>query len=105
MKKPGFFIVGAAKSGTTSLWQYLRNHPQVFMPGSELLKEPGYFSDLFNRMSMEQYLDIFREAGNDHLAVGEASNVYLSDPSSAGNIQRFDSKSKIIILLRNPADR
>jgi hypothetical protein len=46
VNKPNFFIVGAAKSGTTTLYDYLKDHPEVFMPQDDLHKEPSHFSNL-----------------------------------------------------------
>jgi hypothetical protein len=50
-------------------------------------------------------MDIFKEANESHLYVGEASTAYLTDPSSAKNIYNFNPEAKIIIILRNPAER
>ena len=105
MKRPNFFIVGAAKSGTTSMWQYLCQHPNVFMPPSFLRKEPAFFSDLYGFDSREKYRAIFLEASDQHWAVGEASTAYLTDPVSAKRIAEVVPHAKIIIMLRNPVDR
>ena len=105
MKKPNFFIVGAAKSGTSTLWQHLKLHPEVFMPPDELDKEPAYFSPLKRRRTFRQYMSLFQPVHDGHRRVGEASTAYLTDPASAGRIKQFDPESKIIIMLRNPADR
>jgi hypothetical protein len=105
MHKPNFFIVGAAKSGTTSLWQYLKDHPQVFMPKDELDKEPRFFSSYGESMGIENYLYMFEKATENQKLVGESSTAYLTDPVSAKMIHDFNSQSKIIIMLRNPADR
>ena len=106
MKYPNFFIVGAAKSGTSSLWQYLKQHPLVFMPEDELYKEPGFFSDLRRgKRTLDNYLEIFSKTKENHTLVGEASTAYLTDPSSAKNIYDFNPQAKIIIVLRNPVDR
>src|SRR5262245_51637101 len=43
---PNFFLVGAARGGTTSLWQYLRDHPEIHMPAGLAGKEPSFFCDL-----------------------------------------------------------
>ncbi len=71
-KQPNFFIVGAAKAGTTSLWKLLKKHPNIFMPEDELYKEPAFFSDI-RPMSFQQYLDIFSSASSSDLLIGEAS--------------------------------
>jgi hypothetical protein len=102
--KPDFFIVGAFKSGTTALYEYLRRHPQVFMP---FLKEPHYFGDdltrHYGRMSLPEYLALFRDARPGQ-RVGEASTWYLYSTTAPGQIAEFAPKAQIIILLRNPVD-
>ena len=104
MKRPDFFIVGAFKAGTTALYEYLRRHPQVFMPA---LKEPMYFgADLtprYRRMSETEYLDLFRDARPDQRA-GEASPWYLYSTAAPGEIADFAPDARIIVMLRNPID-
>jgi hypothetical protein len=106
-KIPNLFLVGAARSGTTSLWRCLQSHPQVFMPGGLLQKEPAYFSSLkrsrFKRL--ESYLALFAPADERHLWVGEASTAYLTDPDSARRIHEYNPEARIIIMLRHPAQR
>jgi hypothetical protein len=101
---PNFFIVGAAKAGTTSLWQYLSQHPDIYMPESIVDKEPSYFCKIYGQKEHFQYQQLFREAG-EHRAIGEASTVYLTSPESASWIRNEIPKAKIIIVLRNPVDR
>jgi hypothetical protein len=108
---PNFFIVGAANSGTTSLYTYLNQHPEVFLPA---LKEPHYFSQI--RPAYEQrymrpyvtdetaYLQLFRKAGG-YKAIGEASTSYLSDPEALRRIRDMVPNARIIIILRDPVER
>src|SRR5215204_2818898 len=102
--RPDFFIVGAFKSGTTALYEYLRSHPQVFMP---FLKEPHFFGDdltrHYGRMSLSEYLALFRDAQPGQ-RVGEASTWYLYSTTVPGQIAEFSPQAQIIILLRNPVD-
>lgn len=105
MRTPNLFIVGAARSGTTSLWQYLKVHPEVYMPEDELQKEPSFFSESGRRRGVKQYLSIFASATDSHKWVGEASVEYLTDPQSAEKIYAFDPSSRIIIILRKPWNR
>lgn len=101
--KPNFLIVGAAKSGTTSLYEYLRNHPDVFMPE---WKEPAFFAppDAGGITVQEEYLRLFENAAG-RKAIGEASVAYLYAPEAPGLIRDFlGEDTKIIILLRNPVD-
>lgn len=106
---PDFFIVGQPKSGTTALYEMLRQHPQIYM--SEV-KEPRYFaSDLpssFQRQSdapsatFEDYLALFRDAGPDQ-RVGEASTSYIWSETAAGAIAAARPDARIIVILREPA--
>ena len=77
--RPNFFIVGAPKCGTTALYEYLRPHPQIFLPR---LKEPHFFAkDLGTYPAVktpEAYAALFADATARHLRVGEASVYYLA---------------------------
>lgn len=105
---PNFFIVGAAKAGTTSLYAYLKNTPGVFMSTE---KEPSYFHG--NRIRSKNkrrvheksdYLNLFKGA-TDEKAIGEASPGYLVDSDSAKLIHDAIPTARIIILLRDPVER
>ena len=109
--QPNFFIVGAAKSGSTSLAEYLRQHPDVFMPGGEdfAKKEPMHFCDPIppwqeKYRDFNTYLSLFADAG-DRKAVGEGSVAYLAWPGAETRIHDRYPDARIIIVLRNPADR
>jgi hypothetical protein len=101
MLKPDFFIVGAPKSGTTSLYDYLKQHPEVFLPKKELY----YFCyDLTFRtppIRESVYLSYYTDA-RSHQAIGDASVYYLLSPGAAKKIKEFNPDARIIILLRNP---
>jgi hypothetical protein len=102
--KPNFFIVGAPKAGTTALYSYLRQHPEIFMC---LPKEPQFFAadtcgDQRNVATLSEYLGYFKEARAR--AIGEASTCYLSSPGATRDIREFCPKARIIIMLRNPID-
>ena len=106
--EPNFFIVGAPKSGTTSMSYYLMQHPQVFMPEN---LEPYYFARLdvpqnYKREIIsdeKKYLNLFKNAKNSKV-VGESSPVYLYCPHSALEIKNRFPNSKLIISLRNPIE-
>ena len=98
---PNFLIAGAAKSGTTSLYHWLSQHPDVFMPEN---KEPSYFVDTYGFSDWNRYLRLFEHARGKK-AVGEASTPYMSAPESPAWIHRILPDVKIIILLRNPIAR
>jgi hypothetical protein len=103
-RRPDFFIVGAPKCGTTALIQYLKQHPQVFVPDR---KELDYFgADLqfrWPRLTKEEYLAFFTEAGAAKRA-GEGSVWYLYSARAAAEIKAFSPAASIIIMLRNPVD-
>jgi hypothetical protein len=108
---PNFFIVGASRSGTTSLWYYLRQHPDIFMPGDRVkwAKEPSFFCDLKPFWSIKyskfrDYIKLFDRAKNEK-AIGEASVNYLVSPESPYRIRKRFPDAKIIIILRNPVER
>ena len=110
-----FIIVGAAKSGTTSLYQYISQHQNVFMPQN---KEPRFFCDYpvekFNfdsnyfhseiTKSKEQYMELFVDAPKNAFC-GEASTDYLTCKNTAQRIYDWDKNIKIIIMLRDPIER
>jgi len=122
MKKPNLLIVGAQKSGTTSLHNYLSHHPDVHM---SKIKELAYFSREHRPFSVpnkedhigylwyskrlqinceEEYLEHFSKHKNEKI-VGESSAEYLYYFNTAQNIYRFNPHMKIVIVLRNPANR
>ncbi len=99
---PDFFIVGAAKAGTTTLFMHLEQHPDIFMSTPE--KEPGFYCDIWGLTDPDEYAALFAGARQDQIC-GEASTVYLTCPASARMIYEANPEAKIIILLRNPIDR
>jgi hypothetical protein len=109
--KVDFFIVGAPKSGTTSLYHYLSEHPQVEMSSQ---KEPDYFSDKAiheqgmyyakNRVdTLDKYESLFVQ--KESVVYGEASVSYLFYENVAEDIKKYNPNAKIIIMLRNPIER
>ena len=100
---PHFFIVGAPKCGTTSMAQYLNQHPDVFV----IRGEPHFFgTDLeYNspRLTRAQYQALCRNAGGKALC-GDRSTWYLYSRNAAREIHAHNRHAKIIAMLRNPAD-
>ena len=105
MKKPNLFIVGAPKCGTTSLYEYLRRHPDVFFPK---IKEPNFFAqDLEIRsypdiVSSEDFLALYKDVKTESI-LGDASQFHLFSKQAARKIKEFNPDSKIIIMIREPA--
>jgi len=104
-RKPNFFIVGAPKCGTSSMYYYLKQHPQIYMP--EHHKEPHFFVTDFPSIrfkhGLDEYLGLFSNAENEP-RIGEATTWYLYSKLAAGEIKAFEPEAKIIIMLRNPVD-
>ena len=132
-KLPNFILAGAGESGTTSLYCYLKQHPQVHMSP---VKEPNFFAAadilslpdfkpveegqlssllaeierqecLQSQISItkwEDYLRLFQNV-RDQVAIGEASVMYLWFPSAAPAIHRTLPRAKLIFLLRDPTER
>lgn len=116
---PNFLIIGAEKGGTTSLYHYLNQHPDIFMSPE---KEPFYFicanghppllgnrvnDDRFLRTRItdfEEYKKLF-EGVSGESAIGEASASYIYDPLACKRIKDTIPNAKIIVVLRNPVDR
>ena len=116
-KLPNFLIVGAAKSGTSSLHNYLNQHTEVFMPSYNKegmkVKEPRFLiKDLVEHRlhngvwTWEEYQSLFNGASK-FKAIGESTVLYLYYYEHAiKNIKlRLGNNVKIIIMLRNPANR
>ncbi len=114
MKWPNLFIVGAARAGTTSLYEYLKGHPDVDM---STVKEPHFFAtvhpgaetllgSIHSRVVSreDEYLGLFPHASTRPI-LGEASPSYLFDPASPFRIREKVPDAKIVILLREPVDR
>lgn len=109
-RTPDLFIVGAPKSGTTSLYEYLRGHPDVFMSA---VKEPCYFSRdlapddsgnfLIYKRDEKLYYDLFEEAG-DAKRAGEGSTRYLFSHDAPALIREAQPNPFVIAMVRNPVD-
>jgi len=98
--QPNFIIIGAQKCGTTSLYQYLIQHPQI-VPASQ--KEVHFF-DLNFVKGMDWYRQQFQPF-SEGLITGEASPYYIFHPLVAQRIYEFFPQIKLIALLRNPVER
>lgn len=124
MPLPNFLIIGAAKSGTTSLANYLNQHPQVFIPPNN--KEPNFFileglklpfysgpvdsETLYEKIfkysvtDLDSYRALFDYVSQE-TAYGEASVPYLYFPQAAKRIKKYIPNVRMIVILRNPVDR
>lgn len=108
---PNLFIVGAVKSGTTSLYAYLKQHPDIFFPE---MKEPHFFAKpapsraqrhLITFIGDEaEYLRLY-EDGKDRRFRGDASPSYLWSAPAASRIAEVSPDARIIVIVRDPIER
>ena len=122
MTLPNFLVIGAGKSGTTSLYHYLRQHPQIFMSPT---KEPKFFAlegvGIYFRGPGDQevmtqtadnrsvteigaYERLF-DGVRGEKAIGEASPIYLHSPQAPARIRHHIPDAKLVAVLRNPVER
>lgn len=103
---PSFLVIGAMKAGTTSLYHYLRHHPQVFMPR---IKELDFFAGESNwRRGLGWYARQFAEAGPTAIAIGEASTAYTKYPHYQGVAERIAEhipQALLVYVVRHPIER
>lgn len=118
MTMPNFLIIGAAKAGTTALYRYLKQHPQIYMSP---LKETQFFvfvdeenltfnsNEPFLRKykqikDIESYRKLFNKVSGE-IAIGEVSPWYIYLPNVASKIKQYIPDVKIIAMLRDPVER
>ncbi|MEM8777528.1 MAG: sulfotransferase [Cyanobacteria bacterium P01_G01_bin.49] len=116
MKLPNFLIIGAPKAGTSSLYAYLNQHPEIYMSP---IKEPHFFmlndekanfqgpgDQVRFKLSvhqLEEYKKLF-EGSKNEIAIGEASTTYLGSNTAPERIKYYIPDVKLIAILRNPVD-
>ncbi len=109
---PDFFVVGAYRSGTTSLYRSLGEHPDVFVP---IVKEPNFYAvdgnpdasaELRARSIVDraEYEALYRGA-SDHQRTGDLSPEYLRNPFAAERLRRDRPDAPLVAVLRNPIER
>ncbi|MEM8612252.1 MAG: sulfotransferase [Cyanobacteria bacterium P01_H01_bin.105] len=115
-RTPTFVIIGVQKAGTTSIYNYLNQHPQVYMSP---VKETDFFNkdwenlpaDVQSRkkngiVTWDRYTQLFARATDEHIALGEVSpNYMLNYLTSAKQIQQRLPNAKLIAVLRDPVER
>jgi hypothetical protein len=110
-------VIGAAKSGTTALHHYLKQHPEIFL---SKVKEPRFFAFEGQKLdfcgpgdsqyqkqifaNFDDYCDLFETVRHEK-AIGEISPLYLSQPGTARRIAKRLPNAKLIAILRHPAER
>lgn len=119
MTLPTFIVIGVAKGGTTSIYRYLDQHPDVFMCPD---KGPNFFGyedarnwqwhdegeppllRHFKVSTLEEYEALFDGVTREH-AIGEVSPQYFRCPTAARRIHDVLPDAKLVASIRNPADR
>ncbi len=120
MVMPNFLVIGAAKAGTTSLYYYLKQHPEIYMPSSKTYKETNFFALEGETLEypgphgtfvmknciteLETYQSLFQVATNKK-AIGEASPVYMYSEKAPHKIKHYIPDVKLIAILRDPVER
>jgi len=97
---PNFIILGPPKCASTSLHNYLGQHPQIY---TTKVKETRFFSLHYDK-GMDFYSNFFKDAGNAK-AIGEATPSYAFLPFVADRIRNHFPEIKLILCFRNPLDR
>ncbi|MDB9516635.1 sulfotransferase [Roseofilum reptotaenium CS-1145] len=119
MTMPNFLLIGAAKSGTSSVYRYLYEHPEIYMSKN---KEPNFFAyegwqpdfcgpgdaeattNVKTVPYLKEYQALFKNI-KDEKSIGEASTFYLYIPEAAARIRHYIPEVKLIAILRHPVDR
>lgn len=110
VKMPNLYLLGAPKTGTTSLHAYLATHPNIFMSTP---KEPHFWDDDFvganlsshtNISTIDEYLDLFKDANDNHLYRGEATVTYLYSERAVRRIYEHCPDAMFIVMLRDPVE-
>lgn len=108
--RPNFFVVGAPRAGTTTLYQYLRHHPDIYLPSRKELHyftrdhaASSYYRPAVIRTELE-YLHQYSGRKGQPLA-GDFSPSYLYFEAAAQEILRFNIDARIIAILRSPTER
>ena len=101
---PQAMVVGAPKSGTTTLCNALMRHPDIYMYPK---KETHYFNNLFTKRDMDWYEDLFADAPDDALVMEGTPDYAMSDcvERTARRLAEHIPDAKLILMVRNPIDR
>ena len=103
----GFMIIGVQKGGTTALYRFLRQHPEIGMPTRKevhLFDAPEYSSNWTPEQIDERYRPFFEHSVGARIR-GEGTPIYLFFPEIARELERYNPKLKLIVLLRDPVER
>lgn len=105
MRSPDFLIIGAARCGTTWLYECLNAHPAVYLPASKRPEPHFFMKQAEYAQGIRYYSDRYFAHVGSALVAGEASTSYMYQPYVAPRIARHLPEVKLIAILRNPVDR
>lgn len=116
---PNFLLIGAPKAGTTALYEYLKQHPKIYVSP---VKEPNFFAfegqkpnfrgpkddqawtNKSSIVELANYQQLYADVQNEK-AIGEASTLYLYLPQTPQRIKHYVPDAKLIAILRHPVER
>jgi signal transduction histidine kinase len=115
---PNFLVIGAGKAGSTSINEYLKQHPDIYISP---VKEPNFFAlegekvgfrgpgadiriNSWSVTDIDSYRALFKDVQGEK-AIGEVSPLYLYSPKAPDRIKHYIPDTKLIAILRHPADR
>ncbi|WP_299114845.1 sulfotransferase [uncultured Winogradskyella sp.] len=105
MIKPNTFIVGSQKSATTSLYNWIAQHPDICGPGS-LKDHPFFIKQEYYEKGIESlYKTYLNEGYSDQKIIMQGSVQYMFFEKAIDRIFNFNPKAKLILSIRNPVDR
>ena len=99
---PDFIHIGPGRSGSTFIYKFLSNHPEVYF--AKNIKETNFFNQYYYK-GIGWYRDFFPESETNDKIKGEISNNYFYDPSVPERIKANVPNAKVITVLRNPYER
>lgn len=104
---PNFVIIGGMKCGSTALWKYMLQRPEIYLPPKQ--KNLEFFDGRGNwQRGLSWYESFYTEAGNNYAAIGEVSTEYTKFPQAkdvAANMASMLPNARLIYLVRNPIER
>ncbi len=97
-----FLVIGAQRCGTTTLWNVLRSHPELFLPDA---KEVQYLSTEAGRQRGPRFLEPHFRSARPGQMRGFADVQLMAHPDAARWVHDHFPRAKLIAILRDPAER
>ena len=101
---PNTILIGAQKAGTTSLYDWIGQHPDVLAPSS--MKDYHFFCNQENlKLGLNWFSKSFHKHVREKIILHGFVNYIYQAKLAAPNIYRFNKEAKLLLILRNPIDR